>query len=272
MHRRLTYLTVTNVFTTLRLLPMGDRDKDIEILALRHQITVLERQLGADSRVRFAPAKIHRGDIGGSRASSPHSASRSHRPRSGRSSSRKVLIRLLSGRPPRGPTSCARATIIDPAYRGHRPGTGNQMQPIVPDDPRRVGAQSSWSPRSMCKTVAGGGALGRIQLVVATPRSSWRMLWRKEGQVRRSRLVVPPLRSTGTAPELRAFCTSSERRETDLIAVYVAGHGEVLEETSEHVLLTDENRPDDIADALLTIMLARKTLVGTKVRRLLLMP
>jgi transposase len=32
----------------------GDRDKDVEILALRHQITVLERQLGAD-RVKFAP-------------------------------------------------------------------------------------------------------------------------------------------------------------------------------------------------------------------------
>ncbi len=34
---------------------MGDRDKDVEILVLRHQITVLERQLGADARVRFAP-------------------------------------------------------------------------------------------------------------------------------------------------------------------------------------------------------------------------
>ncbi|MFC5823257.1 integrase core domain-containing protein [Nonomuraea insulae] len=34
---------------------MGDRDKDVEILALRHQITVLERQLSADTRVRFAP-------------------------------------------------------------------------------------------------------------------------------------------------------------------------------------------------------------------------
>ncbi|MFI6604204.1 hypothetical protein ACIBHX_48935 [Nonomuraea sp. NPDC050536] len=34
---------------------MGDRDKDVEILALRHQITGLERQLGADTRVRFAP-------------------------------------------------------------------------------------------------------------------------------------------------------------------------------------------------------------------------
>jgi putative transposase len=43
---RLAYLSVTNVFALLRLLPAGDRDKDVEILALRHQITVLERQLG----------------------------------------------------------------------------------------------------------------------------------------------------------------------------------------------------------------------------------
>jgi len=34
---------------------MSDRDKDAEILALRHQIMVLERQLGGD-RVRFHPA------------------------------------------------------------------------------------------------------------------------------------------------------------------------------------------------------------------------
>jgi putative transposase len=37
---------VTNAFAMLRLLPMSDRDKDAEILTLRHQITVLERQLG----------------------------------------------------------------------------------------------------------------------------------------------------------------------------------------------------------------------------------
>ncbi|GAA2842633.1 hypothetical protein [Nonomuraea rubra] len=52
---RLAYLAVTNAFAALRLLPMGDRDKDVEILVLRHQITVLERQLGADTKVRFAP-------------------------------------------------------------------------------------------------------------------------------------------------------------------------------------------------------------------------
>jgi hypothetical protein len=44
---RLAYLTVTNAFAMLRLLPMSDHDKDAEILALRHQITVVERQLGA---------------------------------------------------------------------------------------------------------------------------------------------------------------------------------------------------------------------------------
>lgn len=34
----------------------GERSgKDVEILTLRHRITVLERQLGADARVRFAP-------------------------------------------------------------------------------------------------------------------------------------------------------------------------------------------------------------------------
>jgi putative transposase len=52
---RLGYLTVSNVFTALRLLPMGDRDKAVEILALRHQIAVLERQLGRQ-RVRFTAA------------------------------------------------------------------------------------------------------------------------------------------------------------------------------------------------------------------------
>ena len=34
---RLAYLTVTNAFAALRLLPVGDQDKDAEILALRHR-------------------------------------------------------------------------------------------------------------------------------------------------------------------------------------------------------------------------------------------
>jgi hypothetical protein len=51
---RLAYLAVTSVFAALRLLAVSDRDKDAEILALRHQIAVLQRQLGA-TRPRFAP-------------------------------------------------------------------------------------------------------------------------------------------------------------------------------------------------------------------------
>ncbi|MER5916266.1 integrase, partial [Streptomyces sp. NPDC001982] len=43
---RLAYLAATNTFAFLRLLPMSDRDKDIEILALRHQLLVLQRQVG----------------------------------------------------------------------------------------------------------------------------------------------------------------------------------------------------------------------------------
>jgi putative transposase len=51
---RLAYLGVTNVFALLRLLPRSDRDKDTEILVLRHQLAVLQRHLG-DQRVRFQP-------------------------------------------------------------------------------------------------------------------------------------------------------------------------------------------------------------------------
>jgi putative transposase len=52
---RLAYLTLTNTFAVLRLLPMTDRDKDVEILALRHQIGILQRHLGPKT-VTFTPA------------------------------------------------------------------------------------------------------------------------------------------------------------------------------------------------------------------------
>ncbi|MER5845112.1 integrase core domain-containing protein [Streptomyces prasinus] len=42
---RLAYLAATNIFTLLRLLPMSDREKDVEILALRHQLLILQRQV-----------------------------------------------------------------------------------------------------------------------------------------------------------------------------------------------------------------------------------
>ena len=52
---RLAYLGITNTFTLLRLLPGGDRDKDLEILSLRHQLAVLHRQLDSQ-QVRFQPS------------------------------------------------------------------------------------------------------------------------------------------------------------------------------------------------------------------------
>src|SRR4051812_21209525 len=52
---RLAYLGITNAFAVLRLLPGSDCDKDTAILVLRHQLAVLQRQLGGQ-RVRIEPA------------------------------------------------------------------------------------------------------------------------------------------------------------------------------------------------------------------------
>jgi hypothetical protein len=49
---RLAYLGVTNALAMLRLLPTSDRAKDAEILALRHQVMVLEH----GRKIRFTPA------------------------------------------------------------------------------------------------------------------------------------------------------------------------------------------------------------------------
>jgi putative transposase len=53
--QRPAYLSVTNALAMLRLLPMSNHDKDVEILALRHQIMVLQRQLG-ERKPRFEPS------------------------------------------------------------------------------------------------------------------------------------------------------------------------------------------------------------------------
>lgn len=51
---RFAYLVVSHAFAALWLLRMSDREKDVEILALRHQLVVLRRQLG-DQRPRLRP-------------------------------------------------------------------------------------------------------------------------------------------------------------------------------------------------------------------------
>jgi putative transposase len=42
---RLSYLAVSSVFTVLRLLPLSGTEKDVEILALRHQLAIMQRQI-----------------------------------------------------------------------------------------------------------------------------------------------------------------------------------------------------------------------------------
>ncbi|WP_406631970.1 caspase family protein [Amycolatopsis sp. WGS_07] len=37
---------------------------------------------------------------------------------------------------------------------------------------------------------------------------------------------------------LRSFCRDDARRPDDIVAVYIGGHGEILDETQEHVVLT----------------------------------
>jgi putative transposase len=61
---RLSYLAVSSMFTVIRLLPVDGTEKDIEILALRHQLTILQRQIdrprftGTDRA--FLAALLHR--------------------------------------------------------------------------------------------------------------------------------------------------------------------------------------------------------------------
>jgi putative transposase len=61
---RLPYLALSSVFALVRLLPMSGTDKDIEILALRHQLAVLQRHIDrpritSTDRV-FLAALLHR--------------------------------------------------------------------------------------------------------------------------------------------------------------------------------------------------------------------
>jgi hypothetical protein len=112
---------VTNAFAVLRLLPMNNRDKDVEILALRHQITVLERQLGKQ-KVRFDQAdraflaallhRLPRDVLDGLRLLvRPDTVLRWHRD----------LTRRPSAPAARGPTSCAhRPTPCWPATSSRR--------------------------------------------------------------------------------------------------------------------------------------------------------
>ncbi|MEU9662841.1 caspase family protein [Streptomyces chartreusis] len=94
---------------------------------------------------------------------------------------------------------------------------------------------------------------------------------RELGYRHQTALGLDPTRAQMT-DQLRAFCKSPDRREDDLLAVYISGHGEVLEDDRDHVLYTSDTDPEDIAyTALPTVELARAMLRDTKLRRLLLL-
>ncbi|MFE1841627.1 caspase family protein, partial [Streptomyces sviceus] len=75
---------------------------------------------------------------------------------------------------------------------------------------------------------------------------------------------------TQLTDHLRAFCTSPDRREDDLVVVYLSSHGEVLEDGNEHVLLMSDADPDDVTYSALPTADLVRVLRGTRIRRLLL--
>jgi hypothetical protein len=70
---------------------------------------------------------------------------------------------------------------------------------------------------------------------------------------------------------IRAFCRDPGRHPEDLLAVYITGHGQILDDT-RHVLLTSDTDPGDVGfTALPTAELAEVMLTATGVHRVLLM-
>lgn len=135
-------------------------------------------------------------------------------------------------------------------------------------------------------TTAGDGGPRRFLIATAVSHYPHAPEWDRPGLVEARRKMVElfttrlgyeHVSDLGANPtqqqllwELREFCRSPDRRPDDIVAVYIAGHGELLD-NDEYVLLTSDTNPDDLYDALPPSTLARKILAGTKVRRLLLM-
>ncbi|MGW4371345.1 caspase family protein [Nocardia takedensis] len=111
--------------------------------------------------------------------------------------------------------------------------------------------------------------------------------WNRDGlQAARARMVslftqrfgyteIDTVGMNPTAAELLdaldEFCRSPDRRGEDILAVYFTGHGDRLDRTGEHVLVTADTRPDRLHRATPTREIAKVILYETRIRRLLLM-
>ncbi|MEV8021304.1 hypothetical protein AB0O76_34205 [Streptomyces sp. NPDC086554] len=86
MTLRLTYLALSSALAVMRLLPMSKVDKEIKVLTLRHQLTVLQRQINrpriTTATATFLAAILHWPPGPGCswvRSSSPDTVPRWHR-------------------------------------------------------------------------------------------------------------------------------------------------------------------------------------------------
>jgi hypothetical protein len=61
---RLLYLALTSVFALIRLRPMTDSDKNVEILTLRHQLAILQRQIDKPASPRLTGRSSPRSNPG----------------------------------------------------------------------------------------------------------------------------------------------------------------------------------------------------------------
>ncbi|MFI5898390.1 integrase core domain-containing protein [Actinoplanes sp. NPDC051513] len=128
---RLAYLGVTNALALLRLLPMSDRDKDAEILALRQHVMVLQRQLHG-GRVRFAPAD--RAFLAA--PATPATPNRAEPVAATRAPGDRAALAPRSDRPPTRPTV--------PSPRPGRPPTTRSIRTLVL---RLASENTSWGYR-----------------------------------------------------------------------------------------------------------------------------
>ena len=164
---RLPYLALSSVFTLIRLWPMSEKDQDAEILVLRHQLAVLQRQVGKptltwpDRAVLAALLhqlprwKLHRLHL----LVSPETVLRWHRD----------LLRPqpCPGAPPQAPWPAAHRPLHPPAgasTRRREPGGGGTSACTANWPP-----WASRSPPPPCGTSSTGTAPTQCQSATAPP-------------------------------------------------------------------------------------------------------